>query len=283
MVRKIELPDYVRDDIPRQVREALAEDIGSGDITAELIDANTVASATLITREPAVMCGCDWANEVFRQLGDVTIDWQVKDGDRLTANQTLCTLSGNARQILTGERTALNFLQTLMATATQTRTYVDAVEGKQIGILDTRKTLPGLRYAQKYAVLCGGGENHRLALYDQYLIKENHIAACGSISKAIERARALHPNRKITVEVETLEELEQAIAASPEQIMLDNFSADMLSTALQRIPVSTRIEISGNYDLPRLRTAASFTRPVWISSGALTKNSQAIDLSLRLH
>lgn len=282
MVRKIELPDYVRDDIPRQVREALAEDIGSGDITAELIDAHSIASATLITRESAVMCGLDWAKEVFRQLGDVEIRWQVEDGDHLVANQTLCTLSGNARQILTGERTALNFMQTLMATATQTRTYVDAVDGKQIRILDTRKTLPGLRYAQKYAVLCGGGENHRLALYDQFLIKENHIAACGSIEGAIARARALYPDRKITLEVETLEELDQAVAAAPEQVMLDNFSDEMLATAVSRVPPEINIELSGNYDLTRLATTVATTRPIWISSGALTKNIHAIDLSLRL-
>ena len=282
MTRKIELPDYARDDLVRQVQMALAEDVGSGDITAELIDASAEAQATLITREAAVLCGQDWANEVFRQLGDVTLDWRASDGDAVEPDQVLCTLRGNARRILTGERSALNFLQTLMATATRTRAYVDAVAGKQISILDTRKTLPGLRYAQKYAVLCGGGENHRLALHDQFLIKENHIAACGSIAGAVARARALHPDRKITLEVETLEELAQAITAAPEQVMLDNFSGKMLEDALARIPAGIRVELSGNYDLDRLHALPACSRPVSISSGALTKHVQAIDLSLRL-
>ncbi|MEE3389091.1 MAG: carboxylating nicotinate-nucleotide diphosphorylase, partial [Pseudomonadota bacterium] len=189
----ITLPDYVRDDIQRNVSFALEEDIRSGDITAQLIDADSESTATIITRENAVMCGIPWADEVFRQLGDVQIEWHVEDGDRLTADTTLCTLRGNTRQILTGERTALNFLQTLMGTATTARRYADAVAGTTVTILDTRKTLPGLRAGQKYAVLCGGCQNHRVGLYDAFLIKENHVAACGGITAAIERARALAP------------------------------------------------------------------------------------------
>ncbi|KZY07956.1 nicotinate-nucleotide diphosphorylase (carboxylating), partial [Alcanivorax sp. HI0035] len=223
----ITLPDYVRDDIQRNVSFALEEDIRSGDITAQLIDADSESTATIITRENAVMCGIPWADEVFRQLGDVQIEWHVEDGDRLTADTTLCTLRGNTRQILTGERTALNFLQTLMGTATTARRYADAVAGTTVTILDTRKTLPGLRAGQKYAVLCGGCQNHRVGLYDAFLIKENHVAACGGITAAIERARALAPEKKIIVEVETLAELKEAAALKPDQIMLDNFSARM--------------------------------------------------------
>ena len=180
------LPDYIRDDIARNVAFALEEDIRDGDITAQLIDADSTSTATIITREDAVMCGIAWADEVFRQLGDVKLEWHVADGDRLTPDTTLCTLSGNTRQILTGERTALNFLQTLMGTATTARRYADAVAGSRVTILDTRKTLPGLRAGQKYAVLCGGCQNHRIGLYDAFLIKENHVAACGGITAAID-------------------------------------------------------------------------------------------------
>ena len=185
------LPDYIRDDITRNVTFALEEDIRDGDITAQLIDADSRSTATIITREDTVMCGTPWADEVFRQLGDVDVEWHVQDGDRLPAETTLCTLRGNTRKILTGERTALNFLQTLMGTATTARRYADAVAGSQVTILDTRKTLPGLRAGQKYAVLCGGCQNHRIGLYDAFLIKENHVTACGGITAAIERARVL--------------------------------------------------------------------------------------------
>lgn len=277
----ITLPDYVRDDIQRNVSFALEEDIRSGDITAQLIDADNETTATIITREEAVMCGIPWADEVFRQLGNVQIKWHVQDGDRLAAETTLCTLHGNTRQILTGERTALNFLQTLMGTATTARRYADAVAGTNVTILDTRKTLPGLRAGQKYAVLCGGCQNHRIGLYDAFLIKENHVAACGGITAAIERARALAPEKKIIVEVETLEELEEAAALKPDQIMLDNFNADMLQDATTAATESV-LEVSGN--LTADNTATLPAGRAWhLSSGALTKHVQATDLSLRLH
>ncbi|MEQ3620430.1 MAG: carboxylating nicotinate-nucleotide diphosphorylase [Marinobacter sp.] len=276
----IALPDYVRDDIQRNVRFALEEDIRSGDITAQLIDADSKSTATIITREDAVMCGIPWANEVFRQLGGVQIEWHVQDGDRLEAENTLCTLSGNTRQILTGERTALNFLQTLMGTATTARQYADAVQGTTVTILDTRKTLPGLRAGQKYAVLCGGCQNHRVGLYDAFLIKENHVVACGGITAAIERARALAPEKKIIVEVETLAELEEAAAMRPDQIMLDNFTSRMLEEATS-IATKSPLEVSGNLTVDNAG-ALPRGREWFLSSGALTKHVQATDLSLRL-
>ena len=273
----ITLPDYVRDDIQRNVSFALEEDIRSGDITAQLIDADSETTATIITREDAVMCGIAWADEVFRQLGDVQIEWHVQDGNRLTADTTLCTLRGNTRQILTGERTALNFLQTLMGTATTARRYADAVEGTNVTILDTRKTLPGLRAGQKYAVLCGGCQNHRIGLYDAFLIKENHVAACGGITAAIERARTLAPEKKIIVEVETLEELEEAARLKPDQIMLDNFTVDMLKTAAA-ITFKSALEVSGNLTVENTKTMPK-NRNWHLSSGALTKELKSIDLS----
>lgn len=276
----ITLPDYVRDDIQRNVSFALEEDIRSGDITAQLIDADSETTATIITREEAVMCGIPWADEVFRQLGDVRIEWHVKDGVRLAAGTTLCTLRGNTRQILTGERTALNFLQTLMGTASVSRRYADAVKGSTVTILDTRKTLPGLRAGQKYAVLCGGCQNHRIGLYDAFLIKENHVAACRGITAAIERARALAPEKKIIVEVETLEELQEAAALKPDQIMLDNFSVEMLSAAAE-MGVESALEVSGNLTVENAVNLPG-TREWFLSSGALTKHVQAMDLSLRL-
>ena len=276
----ITLPDYVRDDIQRNVSFALEEDIRSGDITAQLIDADSETTATIITREDAVMCGIPWADEVFRQLGDVQIEWHVQDGNRLTADTTLCTLRGNTRQILTGERTALNFLQTLMGTATTARRYADAVEGTNVTILDTRKTLPGLRAGQKYAVLCGGCQNHRIGLYDAFLIKENHVAACGGITAAIERARTLAPEKKIIVEVETLMELEEAAGLKPDQIMLDNFSTEMLEEAVTMSGKSA-LEVSGNLTITDTRKIPK-QREWLLSSGALTKHIVATDLSLRL-
>lgn len=276
----ITLPDYVRDDIQRNVSFALEEDIRSGDITAQLIDADSESTATIITREDAVMCGIPWANEVFRQLGEVQIEWHVEDGERLAADTTLCTLRGNTRQILTGERTALNFLQTLMGTATTARRYADAVEGTTVTILDTRKTLPGLRAGQKYAVLCGGCQNHRVGLYDAFLIKENHVAACGGITAAIERARALAPEKKIIVEVETLAELGEAAALKPDQIMLDNFSVDMLEEAAS-VATESALEVSGNLTVDNAK-ALPGGHEWFLSSGTLTKHIQAADLSLRL-
>ncbi|MED5389213.1 MAG: carboxylating nicotinate-nucleotide diphosphorylase [Pseudomonadota bacterium] len=276
----ISLPDYVRDDIQRNVSFALEEDIRTGDITAQLIDADSNSTATIITREAAVMCGTPWANEVFKQLGDVQIEWHVEDGDPLEPDTTLCTLQGNTRQILTGERTALNFLQTLMGTATTARRYADAVKGSNVTILDTRTTLPGLRAGQKYAVLCGGCQNHRVGLYDAFLIKENHVSACGGITAAIERARALAPDKKIIVEVETLEELGEAAALEPDQIMLDNFSAEMLRAASD-MKISSVLEVSGNLTVQDANTLPA-ARDWFLSSGALTKHIKATDLSLRL-
>ena len=274
------LPDYVRDDIARNVAFALEEDIRDGDITAQLIDADSRCTATIITREDTVMCGAPWADEVFRQLGEVEIEWHVQDGDRLPADTALCSLRGNTRKILTGERTALNFLQTLMGTATTARHYADAVAGSQVTILDTRKTLPGLRAGQKYAVLCGGCQNHRIGLYDAFLIKENHVAACGGITAAIERGRALAPEKKIIVEVETLVELEEAAGLTPDQIMLDNFSVDMLKEAAA-MDIESALEVSGNLTVDNAAELPK-SRHWFLSSGALTKHVQATDLSLRL-
>jgi nicotinate-nucleotide pyrophosphorylase (carboxylating) len=277
------LPDYAIHDLARQVRMALEEDVGSGDLTAGLIAAQASATATIISREDAVICGIAWVNEVFRQLGDqVHIDWKVKDGDRVEANSVLCTLSGNSRHILTGERSALNFLQTLSGTATTTRQFVDAVAGKNITILDTRKTLPGLRTAQKYAVLCGGGQNHRIGLYDAFLIKENHIAACGSITQAIALARQQADHRKVIVEVETVAELQEAIAAEPDQIMLDEFDSTDVKHAAQAWNMGIVVELSGSFNLSTLKNMPKSPFPVCISSGSLTKHVRAVDLSLRL-
>ncbi len=277
------LPAYVRDSIAPSVRAALAEDVADGDITAGLIPADRQARATLITREPCVLCGRPWAEEVFRQLGGhVSLDWQADDGDALAADQVICELEGNARELLTGERNAMNFLQTLSGVATLARDYADAVAGKQITILDTRKTLPGLRAAQKYAVLTGGCHNHRIGLFDAFLIKENHISACGGISAAITRARELAPGKPLIVEVETLEELDEAIAAGPDQIMLDNFDDASRQAAYERAPAHIALELSGNISLDMLRAMPAQPRPVLVSSGALTKHVQAVDLSLRV-
>ena len=277
------LPDYVINDIPLQVRAALQEDIGSGDITAQLIPADDRASATIITREDAVLCGRAWVDEVFHQVGgDVTLTWHFADGDRVKANDVLCSLNGNSRQILSGERPALNFLQTLSATASAARRFADAVAGRPITILDTRKTLPGLRTAQKYAVLCGGCQNHRIGLYDAFLIKENHIAACGSITAAIQRARALAPDKRVIVEVETIAELEEAIAARPDQIMLDEFDINDRNKALAAYEAGITVEISGSVTPTTLEHMPSLEFPICVSSGSITKHVRAVDLSLRL-
>lgn len=269
------------EEIRAQVRHALAEDVGTGDLTVLLIPATSRSRARLITREDAVMCGQAWANEVFAQLGDVHLDWQVREGEAVTANQTLCLLEGNSRQLLTGERCAMNFLQTLMGTATTARRYAQAVAGNQVTVLDTRKTLPGLRNAQKYAVTCGGCHNHRIGLYDAFLIKENHIAANGSITNAIRQARAIAADKRVIVEVETLVQLAEAIAARPDQILLDNFAPADITAARAAVDAGITVEVSGNIDietgkLPR----ADF--PICISSGALTKHLHAIDLSMRV-
>jgi nicotinate-nucleotide pyrophosphorylase (carboxylating) len=270
--------------IPDQVARALAEDIGPGDVTAALIPATTMARATLITREEMVLCGSQWLAETFRQIDPrVVVDWRAREGEVVAANATLCELSGPARAILTGERCALNFLQTLSGTATTTRRHAQAVAGTKCRILDTRKTVPGLRLAQKYAVRCGGGHNHRLGLYDRVLIKENHIVAAGSIPAAILAARRNSPGTEVEVEVETLAEFGVALAESPDYIMLDEFSLDDMRTAVQQRDAArsrSLIEASGGVDFDTLAKIAA-TGVDFVSIGALTKHVRAIDLSLR--
>lgn len=270
------------EDIIECVRRALAEDIGDGDITAQLIPADTLASATVITREAAVLCGQPWVNEVFRQVDPgVTLSWAVEEGAEVDADQLLLTLRGPARSLLTGERAALNFLQTLSGTATITRHYVNLLADSGITLLDTRKTIPGLRLAQKYAVRVGGGTNHRIGLYDAFLIKENHIAACGSVQQAVRRAREIAADKPVEVEVENLEELRQALEAGADIIMLDNFSDDDIRTAGDLVAGRARLEISGNVTSETIERLSGF-RVDYISSGALTKHCHAIDLSMRI-
>jgi nicotinate-nucleotide pyrophosphorylase (carboxylating) len=270
------------DDIADTVRRALAEDVGAGDLTANLIPGGTPARAQVIAREEAVLCGAAWFDEVLRQLDrNVRVDWNARDGDAVRENQVLCTLEGPARAILTGERTALNFLQTLSGTATVTRRYVEAVRGTHAIVLDTRKTLPGLRTAQKYAVRCGGGQNHRMGLYDAILIKENHIAAAGSVAGAVEAARRTAPaGTTVEVEVEDIAQLNEALAAGADRLLLDNFSLRRLREAVQATAGRARIEASGGITLENIRAVAE-TGVDCISIGALTKHVRAVDLSLR--
>ncbi len=268
--------------IAANVRDALEEDIGDGDITAALIPADATASARVITREDGILCGAPWVEEVFAQLDPaVRIEWEAADGERIAANQTLFTASGSARSLLTGERTALNFLQLLSGTATACRAYADVVAGTTTRLLDTRKTLPGLRLAQKYAVACGGCHNHRIGLFDAFLIKENHINACGSIAAAVTTARAQAPGKPVEVEVETEQELEEAIAAGCDRVMLDNFSLEAMARAVERVAGALELEASGNVTDETLLAIAR-TGVDFISIGALTKNCRALDLSMRL-
>ncbi|MBL4620799.1 MAG: carboxylating nicotinate-nucleotide diphosphorylase [Immundisolibacteraceae bacterium] len=269
-----------------QVQNALSEDIGASDLTAALIPAEKQMKGRVIAREPGVLAGSEWFNEVFRQVDPtVTITWLASDGDLLTANQPLCTLEGPARALLTGERTALNFIQLLSAVASRTRRYVDAVCASNCKILDTRKTIPGLRLAQKYAVLCGGGKNHRIGLFDAVLIKENHIASAGSIAAAVSQARenASKSNNQVMVEVEveSLEELTLAIAASADRILLDNFSLTDLKTAVKTNSGRSELEASGGITLQTIGPIAN-TGVDFISVGELTKTIDALDLSMRL-
>jgi nicotinate-nucleotide pyrophosphorylase (carboxylating) len=272
-------------DLPQQVATALREDVGDGDVTAELVPPSQKVRGHVITREPAVMSGRPWVVETFRQLDpQIELIWHASDGDRIAQNQSLFEVAGLARPILTGERTALNFLQLLSAAATAARRFVDAIAGTQCAILDTRKTLPGLRTAQKYAVLCGGAQNLRIGLFDQVLIKENHIAAVGSLSAAIREGRRAAGARKVEVEVETLAEFEEALRAAPDIIMLDEFTlADMRSAVkLNRArsrPV--KLEASGGVTLETVRAIAE-TGVDYISVGGLTKHVRAVDLSMRL-
>ncbi|MDH5423543.1 MAG: carboxylating nicotinate-nucleotide diphosphorylase [Gammaproteobacteria bacterium] len=267
--------------IESSVASALLEDIGSGDVTGLLIPEDDISMATIISRDDATICGVDWVEEVFAQLNsEVLIEWEVEDGEAVEAGQTLCSLSGNSRALLTGERTALNFLQTLSATATLSRTYADAVKGTDCKVLDTRKTLPGLRLAQKYAVSCGGCENHRIGLFDAILIKENHIAAAGGISKAVEDARFSNPDLSIEVEVENMAELQQALDAGADRIMLDNFTPEKIQNAITLTNKKAELEASGGITLKNIRQYAE-TGVDYISIGALTKDIQSVDLSMR--
>lgn len=263
------------------VTRALAEDVGTGDVTAQLIPAEPTAIATVISRETAVICGRAWFDETFRQIDPaIHIDWHVTEGASVTPNTLLCTLHGPARGLLTGERTALNFLQTLSGTATTARRYADAVAGLPVKILDTRKTLPGLRAAQKYAVRCGGCHNHRQGLYDAILIKENHIMAAGSITAAVETARRLSPDLILEVEVETLAQVREALDAGADILLLDNFDLDRMKEAVRIVAGRAKLEVSGGVSLDTLREIAA-TRIDFISVGALTKHVTAVDLSMR--
>ncbi|MBW8186389.1 carboxylating nicotinate-nucleotide diphosphorylase [Shewanella nanhaiensis] len=293
----------LENDIRLAVKVALEEDLGyqdessssseqaqeraSADITAQLIPADRHAQASLITREEGVFCGKAWAEQVFNQLGgEVALHWHVDDGDLLVPNQVLCEFSGPARAILTGERTAMNFIQTLSGVATLTKQYTDRIAATNTRLLDTRKTIPGLRTAQKYAVTCGGGKNHRIGLFDAFLIKENHIMACGGIAQAISKARELHPDKLVEVEVESILELQQALEAGSDIIMLDNFDVTMMIAAVElnkRLPDAqqAKLEVSGNVTLETIGDFAK-TGVDYISVGALTKHVKALDLSLRL-
>jgi nicotinate-nucleotide pyrophosphorylase (carboxylating) len=267
--------------IHETVLRALQEDLGDGDVTAALIPAGNVAEATVISREHAVLCGAPWFNALFHAVDPrVKVRWKVPDGARVVPDQTLCTMEGPARALLTGERTALNFLQTLSGTATCVRTYVDAVQGLPVRILDTRKTLPGLRQAQKYAVRTGGGHNHRMGLYDGILIKENHILAAGSISDAVQAARDLNTDLPVEVEVENLEEVREALDAGADILLLDNFTTDALTAAVKLTGGRAQLEASGGITLDTIRTVAA-TGVDSISVGALTKDLRAADLSMR--
>ncbi|MBD1555397.1 carboxylating nicotinate-nucleotide diphosphorylase [Vibrio sp. S9_S30] len=283
--------DYLKQQLPleitRAVESTLKEDLGgtldpTADITAALIPEDATNTATIITREHGIFCGQEWADEVFKQLGgEVNIEWHVQDGDKVEPNQTLCTLSGPARALLTGERNAMNFIQTLSGCATLVAKYAEKLKGTNCRLLDTRKTIPGLRSALKYAVTCGGGFNHRIGVFDAYLIKENHIVACGGIRKAIEAAKALNPGKPVEVETENLDELKEAIEAGADIIMLDNFSTDMMREAVKINAGKAALENSGNVTLETIREYAD-TGVDYISVGALTKHLKAMDLSMRL-
>ncbi len=268
-------------DLATNVQCALAEDIGSGDINVELL-ARDIITAQLISRESAILCGTAWFEKTFKQLDEtVKIAWSVKDGDNISPNQTLCTITGTAQALLTGERTAINFLQLLSGTATETQRYVKAIAGTSARILDTRKTIPGLRRAQKYAVYCGGGTNHRMGLYDAFLLKENHISAAGSITQAVVAARNYAHNLPVEVEVETLEQVKEALDAKVERLLLDNFSLAQLYAAVNIVQGRVELEASGGITLENIQAIAK-TGVDFISIGAITKNILAIDFSMRV-
>ncbi|QLE97025.1 carboxylating nicotinate-nucleotide diphosphorylase [Neptunomonas phycophila] len=274
--------DTLRPTIEQNVKTALQEDIGDGDITAQLIPESEQATARVISREHATISGTAWVDEVFRQVdAGMDISWNVKDGDQVTPNQALFTVTGSARSILTAERAALNFLQTLSGTATVSQQYADKVATTKVKLLDTRKTIPGLRLAQKYAVTCGSCYNHRIGLYDAFLIKENHIMACGGIKAAIETAQKTAPGKPVEIEVETLEQLHEALAADADIIMLDNFTLEQMREAVAITNGKAKLEASGNITDETLVPIAE-TGVDYISIGALTKHCRAVDLSLRL-
>jgi nicotinate-nucleotide pyrophosphorylase (carboxylating) len=267
--------------ITENVKKSLAEDLGSGDITALLIEEETLLSAALVCREAAILCGIKWFEQAFQQLDrDINLTWLAHDGDRLQPGQTVCTLTGNARAILGAERTAINFLQTLSATATVTAQYQQLISSADCKILDTRKTIPGLRQAQKYAVRCGGGMNHRIGLFDAFLLKENHLAAAGTIASAVSKARVLKPDALLEVEVEDLDQLQQALDAGVDRVLLDNFSIALLQQAVAITNGQLELEASGNITLQNILQIAQ-TGVNFISIGALTKDVRAIDFSLR--
>ncbi|MCF5468635.1 carboxylating nicotinate-nucleotide diphosphorylase [Pseudomonas syringae] len=277
----VQLADLTAE-IEANVRRALLEDVGSGDITAQLIPAERLAKATIISRDAAVIAGTAWVDAVFRQLDPrVAVHWQVVDGDRVSPNQALFHLEGPARSLLTGERSALNFLQMLSGVATRAQYFADIVAGTGVKLLDTRKTLPGLRLAQKYAVTCGGCHNHRIGLYDAFLIKENHIAACGGIAQAVDAARKIAPGKPVEVEVESLSELKQALDAGADIIMLDELSLEDMREAVRLTAGRARLEASGGINDDTLRVIAE-TGVDYISIGAMTKDVKAVDLSMRL-
>ena len=278
------LSTLLEKDIPRCISRALEEDINSGDITSKLIPEKLRSKAEIVTREFAILCGVSWVNEIFAQLdASVQLHWFAKDGDQIKPNQVFLKLEGSTKVLLTAERTILNFLQTLSGTATRAYQYAQIAKHSNIQILDTRKTIPGLRLAQKYAVSIGGCTNHRLGLYDAFLIKENHIKACGGISMAIERARKIEPNCEIQIEVENLEEFRQAINAKADIILVDNFSTEDMKNISRIETYSTKIEASGNINLNNLANHLKSSLQInRISCGDLTKSIKAIDLSMRL-
>lgn len=267
--------------VTSDVKNALLEDVGTGDVTASLLPPQLIVEAEIISREPMLVCGQPWVNEVFHQIDNkIEIEWLVSEGDWLSVKASLCILHGTASSILTAERTALNFLQTLSATATQSYHYAQKLQRTQTRLLDTRKTIPGLRVAQKYAVRCGGGVNHRMGLYDAFLIKENHIKACGSIAKAINLARSTNKHLLVEIEVETLDELREAFEAHPDRILLDNFDLDMLAQAVKmNQPKYCELEASGGISIDNIADIAHCGVD-FISVGAITKSVKAIDLSL---
>lgn len=267
----------IADDVTR----SLTEDMGGGDVSARLISAEQIMQGRIVARESCVLAGTAWAETAFRRVSNRSVvRWLYSDGDTVPAEHVLCTLDGPARALLTAERTALNFLQTLSGTATATRAFVDAISGTSARILDTRKTIPGLRMAQKYAVTCGGGFNHRLGLYDMVLLKENHILAAGSITAAVQASRVINPDVPLEVEVETLDQLEEALAAGVERILLDNFDLGGLRAAVDLNAGRAKLEASGNVDISTVRDVAE-TGVDYISIGAITKHVRAVDLSLR--